>query len=364
VANFGKLAVEKGWPSYPEYTDHWTYHSGLIALVARNRKLHFFSIDTSLESESESELELERVEFTTTYDPTSTKRIIDIAINKYYVCLSIFDEHLNSYIEVLDRKASSTQNILNTRGRSANGVLLQKNTMIATFDLATCYWDLEKDMKDPFKIEGPVVNPGNPDVHPTLGTRTLNQHISTNEIKNSEGAQRFWDHAESSWDSSNCAKLKELLPSFILDLCNKNNIPSTVYYRIDTNCQYLVLSPDTNNTQYEHYWGDDELDFEYLKHGPDIPREFYIFDILSMSQLKAFTVSTPPRLGKFVNFGIAGNMIVLMHSQGICRITMESSTTILAEIVSENLSSYQFSWGSSIKQDTKALKLTSAELEE
>ncbi|KAH6691769.1 hypothetical protein BKA61DRAFT_584785 [Leptodontidium sp. MPI-SDFR-AT-0119] len=288
VANFGKLAVENGWPSYPEYTDHWTYHSGLIALVARNKKLHFFSIDTSLESESESELKLERVEFTTTYDPTSTKRINDIAINKYYVCLSIFDQHLNSYIEVLDRKASSTQNILNTRGRFANDVLLQKNTMIATFDSATCYWDLEKDMKDPFKIEGPVVNQWNPNVHPTLGTRALNQHISTNEIENSEGARQFWDNVESSWDSSNCAKLDELLPSFILDLCNKNNIPST----------------------HEHYWGDDELDFEYSEHGPDIPREFYIFDIL------------------------------------------------------KNLSSYQLSWGSSIKQDTEALKLTSAELDE
>ncbi|KFY69216.1 hypothetical protein V496_00425 [Pseudogymnoascus sp. VKM F-4515 (FW-2607)] len=282
VANFGKLAVEKGWPSYPEYIDHWTYHSGLIALVARNKKLHFFSIDTSLESEPETELELKRVDFTTTYDPTSTQGILSVAINKHYVCISIFDdEHSNPYIEVLDRKTSSTQNILDTRGKLATGILLQKNTLIATFDSATCYWDLEKDVKDPFKIEGPVVNRWYPNVHPTLGTKALNQHISTNEIEKSEGAARLWDRADLSWDISSCAELKESLHNAILDLCNKNNIPSIVYYRIDANCQYLVLSPDTNNTRYQHHWGDDELDFDYSEDGSDISREFYIFDILT-----------------------------------------------------------------------------------
>lgn len=365
VANFGKLAVEKGWPSYPEYIDRWTYHSGLIALVARNKKLHFFSIDTSLESEPETELELKRVDFTTTYDPTSTQGILSVAINKHYVCISIFDdEHSNPCIEVLDRKTSSTQNILDTRGKLATGILLQKNTLIATFDSATCYWDLDKDVKDPFKIEGPVVNRWYPNVHPTLGTKALNQHISTNEIEKGEEAARLWDRADLSWDISSCAELKESLHNAILDLCNKNNIPSTVYYRIDANCQYLVLSPDTNNTRYQHHWGDDELDFDYSEDGPDISREFYIFDILNMSKLNVVTATTPSRLGKFVDFGIAGSLIILMHSQGICRIKMQSSTTILSEIVSENLSSYQFSCESSIKQDTKALTSTSAEVNE
>jgi hypothetical protein len=213
-------------------------------------------------------------------------------------------------------------------------------------------------------VVGHVVDQWYSNVHPTLRIKAINQHLLTNEIENKEGARQLPDRAESFWDSSNSKERKELLHCFVLDLCIKNNIPSPVYYRIDANCQYLILSPDTNKTQYEHYWGDDELDFDYSEDGPHTLRKFYVFDILNMSQLNAFTVSAPPRLGKFVNFDIAGNLIILMHSQGICRITMQSSTTLLNKIVSENLSSYQLGWESSIKQDTKALKSTSVEIDE